>query len=262
MIRTPVWLTFLAGMMIIVFLFIARPPFPNIQTWALKWDIIVSAFALALGFDSLVMHNLRRIQRRENTLYAATLLVGFFLSIIWGGWAWWRYGSPFRADSTYLWLFRYIIVPMDATMFALLAFFIASAAYRAFRARDLSSSLLLVSASIVMLGRVPYGDVAAVPFAIAFGLLLGYYFLVHFRYYEGVGRFVRLLVGVAFLGVAVALLVPQVFGWAKNLVFPLASWVMEVPQMAARRGIDMGLSLGSLAFSLRVLVGIERGYMR
>jgi hypothetical protein len=47
--------------------------------------------------------------------------------------------------------FDYILIPIFATMFSLLAFFIASAAYRAFRARNVMSSLLLIAATIVML---------------------------------------------------------------------------------------------------------------
>ncbi len=262
MIRTPVWLVFILGLFMAIAFFIPRDPFPQIQTWALKWDIIVSAFALLVGMDSLILHHMRKIQRKKDTVFSATLLAGFFITIIWGAFAWWRYQSPFRADSTFLWLFRYIVVPMDATMFSLLAFFIASAAYRAFRARDFSSSLLLISAGIVMLGRVPYGNWAAVPIFIAFGLLLGFYFFRVFNQYEGFGKVLRIIFGVVFLAAGLLLLWPSFFSGAAHVVPDLASWIMNVPQMAARRGIDMGISLGSLAFSLRVLVGIERGYMR
>ena len=56
------------------------------------------------------------------------------------------------------WVFRHIQVPLDATMFALLAFFVASAAFRTFRARSVEAALLLLTALVVMLGRVPIGE--------------------------------------------------------------------------------------------------------
>jgi hypothetical protein len=64
-----------------------------------------------------------------------------------------------RADgSIYDWLFNNLQIPMMATMFSTLAFYIASAAYRAFRARSAEATILLITAVMVMLWRVPMGE--------------------------------------------------------------------------------------------------------
>lgn len=65
-----------------------------------------------------------------------------------------KWGKEGRA---YTWFYNHVFDPCNSTMFALLAFFIASAAFRAFRARNTEAALLLGAAIIVMLGRAPIG---------------------------------------------------------------------------------------------------------
>lgn len=62
-----------------------------------------------------------------------------------------------RDGRVFLWIYDHVFAPCNATMFALLAFFVASAAFRAFRARNVEAALLLGTAILMMLGRAPIG---------------------------------------------------------------------------------------------------------
>jgi hypothetical protein len=69
-----------------------------------------------------------------------------------------REGGFLTAGTGSKWIYDSLYSPMQSTLFALLAFFVASAAFRAFRIRTVEAGLLAVAALIVMLGRVPLGD--------------------------------------------------------------------------------------------------------
>ncbi|TWT51622.1 hypothetical protein KOR42_35100 [Thalassoglobus neptunius] len=65
-------------------------------------------------------------------------------------------GNPFW------WTYEYVLQPLMTTTFALLAFYVASAAFRAFRAKNLEATLLLGTAFIVLLGRTYLGTAMTV----------------------------------------------------------------------------------------------------
>jgi len=65
--------------------------------------------------------------------------------------------DPRYANDLYSYLFYGLYVNLEATMFSILAFYIVSAAYRAFRIRSAEAALMMITAIILMAGQVPLG---------------------------------------------------------------------------------------------------------
>jgi hypothetical protein len=59
--------------------------------------------------------------------------------------------------SLYQLLYEGFFVALGSAMFSLLGFYMAAAAYRAFRVRSYESALMMLAAVIVMLGQIPFG---------------------------------------------------------------------------------------------------------
>lgn len=55
-------------------------------------------------------------------------------------------------------LYDGFFVSLGSAMFSLLAFYIAGAAYRAFRVRSLEATILMVTATLMILGQIPHGQ--------------------------------------------------------------------------------------------------------
>jgi len=152
----PLAIVFICGAFMAFQYFIPHYASATVYEYALNWTIIISIFTLAVGIASLINLHYDRIKRRKPTwkYSIVTLSALAFMTII-------GLLSPDALSNPtglFMKVYFYILSPVQATMFALLAFFIASAAYRAFRAKTVLATLLLLSAVIVMLGRVWVGD--------------------------------------------------------------------------------------------------------
>ncbi|MDH4223373.1 MAG: hypothetical protein OEV55_07540 [candidate division Zixibacteria bacterium] len=200
--KIPVLVGFVFGLFMLVQFFIPHPFFSRGYQNVLDWMQIIYVFALLVGALSFIIIHLEKISKKQKGWgYNAIAISGLLLMVFFGFYKGMHKGSPF------LWIFDNLQVPMQSTMFSLLAFFVASAAYRGFRARNLQATILLLAGLLVIIGRVPLGE------------------MIH------------------------------------SSIPDTATWVLNVPSMAARRGILIGIGLGTIATALRVIVGIERTYL-
>ena len=207
--QVPLALCFIFGLVMMLVEFSPHPLSQGIRKEIIDWTLIIGPFALVLAVATLVHTHWTRIRRRaEYWHYSYLVFIGMIVMVV--------IGIPFGPrHPAFVWMFNNVQVPMDATMFSLLAFIIASAAYRAFRARTFEATLLLVAALIVMIGNVPVGD----------------------------------------------------FIWNKlipigdNLPSTARQWILDNPNLSSRRGIILGVSLGVISQSIRIILGIERSYL-
>ena len=200
--QIPLLIVIILGSIFAIHTFVPHKISVDFYDWYQSWIKAISPFMVLLGIMSLFMVNMAKIKRKvPNWQYSVVTLLSLLatgaVGFIWGT----QEGTPF------MWMFKNVQMPMGATMFSLLAFYIASAAYKAFRARSLEATVLLVAAIIVMLGQVP-------------------------------------------IGMKISKLIPET-----------ATWILNVPNLAAKRGIALGVGLGMTATSLKILLGIERTYL-
>ena len=200
--RLPLLICLFSGLFFAIQFFIPHQEVRLLYANGLRWLIVVFTFAIVLAVGSLIAHHLRKLRRQAKGWgYSLVTLAALLGMIVTGSLTGIRPGSLFNK------LFLNVQVPMQATMFGILAFYIASAAYRAFRARSNEATLLLLAAFLLMLSAVSF---------------VSYFF-------------------------------PR--------ITTIAEWLLMVPSMAAQRGILFGVFLGTLATSIKIILGIERGWM-
>jgi hypothetical protein len=200
----PLLVVILGGMVWMAWVFVPHRYLSDVfyYEFYVPWARAMSPFGMLLGVMSLSMMHSAKIKRRApKWQYSYFFFGGFIVTSLAG------FIGGTQKGGLYMWLFENMQMPMSATMFALLAFYMASAAYKAFRARSPEATVLLVAAIVVMLAQVP-------------------------------------------LGVKISKYLPDI-----------SQWILDVPNLASKRGIMLGVGLGSVATTLKIMLGIERSYL-
>jgi hypothetical protein len=162
----PLAITFVAGIIYVISYYFQVPVFLTMKQALDNWVLIVAAFGCLLGIINLTRLHSRRISsRRQNWWRSALLLVALWVTLlvgVIGG----HQGAPFR------YIYDNFVVPLDGSMYAILVFYIGSASYRAFRARNIEATILLISGVLVMLGQAPIGAAISDAFPVASAWIL------------------------------------------------------------------------------------------
>jgi hypothetical protein len=198
----PLLVTYVTGALLVAFFFVPHHAAQEAQSVMLDWANVVYAFALVLGSVSLwTAHQKKVTTRAPGWIYSVVTLASLAFVTIWGCVQGVEEGTAVNA------FYNTVNAPLASTMFALLAFFIASAAFRAFRARNAEATLLLVTAIVMMIGRVSIGE----------------------------------------------------YLWPG---FPkVTEWLLDVPNLAAKRAVAIGVGLGAISTALKIILGIDRSYL-
>jgi hypothetical protein len=197
-IQFPLFICAVAGLFMAVQYFVpaALPIYDRINDYLQ----IVYAFSIVLGVASVIHRHGGKVQhRKKDWPYSIAALAAMVLMLLAGFIGGRDRGSLFQS------LFNAVLLPVQATMFALLAFYLASAAFRAFRTRSTDATVLLIAAVIVMIGRLDDGQTLRIP--------------------------------------------------------DIARWILNSPNLVAKRAILIGVGLGMTSTALKVVLGIERSYL-
>jgi len=129
--------------------------------------MIITAFAI--GIINLTRIHYRNIKlKRPDWKFSVALIGSLYGMAIFS-----MISSPFQLDPQAIvipaglinfiqpiWGFLYynVMISINTSIFSLLAFFIASAAFRAFKVRTLESTILLTAGLLVIIGEAPIAD--------------------------------------------------------------------------------------------------------
>src|SRR6185503_8226124 len=162
----PLLLTFLFGTFFIATFFFNPDSVKFLTEPVNDWVSIIISFTYVLGLGNVLrIHSKKIALQQQGWPYSLATIAGVSVMLIGGILLWIPVnttagpeGVPagsltgMQPGSVFNWFYDAVYTPMQSTMFALLAFFISSAAFRAFRVRSTQAALLAVTGLVLIVG--------------------------------------------------------------------------------------------------------------
>jgi hypothetical protein len=146
----PMSIAMAIGLLVLVDFFFDESHINALGTFFVSSAVVVVGVARLLGLLEVLIIHLRKIERRDEGWPYSISLVAIAVVVILAG-----VSGP--NTSIVRWVFDNIQFPLQAATFSLLAFYVATAAYRGFRLRSLESIAFILAVIVVLLGQVPVG---------------------------------------------------------------------------------------------------------
>ncbi|HWP31020.1 MAG TPA: hypothetical protein VNK96_04740 [Fimbriimonadales bacterium] len=180
----------------------------------------VMTFGFGMGLISLLSVHGRRLVRGETgRFYSAVVLLALLVMLIV------QIGYRTNAAPPDFWkslndlLFMKMQFPLGSTMFGLLAAYLVSAAYRAFRIRTFDAAVLTIVAAFVVLAQVPAGQ---------------------------------------FIGSLFSQQALEVGAKIDAFVTEPRTWLLTVANDAVQRAVGFGAFVGAIAMALRIWLSLDK----
>jgi hypothetical protein len=157
--QIPILIVFVVALIVMLDYFLLLPPInpETSKSWTSvtvttmqNWGVILSAFALGFGALNLFIFHSRHIARRTAgqwpfSLWMLAMIVLFTVVGV----------SLGPTSDQYSWLYNSSYFALSATVYSSLGFYMTSGIYRALRARNVESAILLIVGVIVLAMNAP-----------------------------------------------------------------------------------------------------------
>jgi len=139
-----------SGLIVLLGYFYPLPALTQIRIMLTDWAVIIAAMAVLVGIANLVFVHMDKIRKREkNSIYGALLVLSLITTF--------GLGLVFGTDNQIVRLaVDAVIVPVEASLMAILAVTLVYASIRLFRRRtDVMTVIFLVVAVVFMIAIMP-----------------------------------------------------------------------------------------------------------